>query len=299
MSALVLAAALVLDRLAGEPPNRLHPTAWMGSVAERLSNRLPHSFCGGVLLLGAVTTLFSSGAYLLLLASPPLLKAALSAVVLKLSLSWRSLTDTALGIAGMLEEGRIEAAREALPALVGRDTSGLSPELACSACIESVSVDSVASPVFYFALLSAAGGLELGVAGAVAYRCVNTLDAMIGYRRYGRFGSVPAVADDVLNFLPARLMVPCMLLGAALLGLRAREGLRWLRFRRRLRSPNAGLGICFAAGALGVWLQKRGEYSIPGARAPGAGDVRRAVELVNLSLLAFVAGALVWLVVLC
>lgn len=301
MSAAVLLAALALDRLAGEPPSRLHPTAWMGSVAEWLSKRLPGSLGGGVMLLGGVVLGFSSAAYLLLMIAPAPVKPVLSAVILKLALSWRTLGEIAVRIAGVVERGRIEEARAALPALVGRDTSSLSEELVCSACIESVaenSVDSVASPVFYFALLAAAGGVELGVAAAVAYRCVNTLDAMVGYPRFGSYGTPAAVADDALNFLPARVLVPCMLLAAALVrGCSAGDALRWLRFRGLLKSPNAGVSISLAAGALGVWLQKPGVYRIPGERAPGAEDVRRAVRLVDAGLAVFAAGALLLLVV--
>ncbi len=309
MSALVLGGALALDWLVGEPPNRVHPTAWMGALAERLARVLPRTLGGGLLLLGGVTLSFSTGAYLVAVLLPVPAKLLFSAVVLKLALSWRSLGSTALGIARMVEEGRLEDARGALPALVGRRTSSLSREEVCSACIESVaenSVDSVASPVFYFTLLSAAGGLELGLAGAVAYRCVNTLDAMVGYPELGSFGKPSALADDVLNFVPARLMVPCMIVASLLMrlgaALRGSEGVRvadtvnWMKYRSMLRSPNAGLSISMVAGALGVWLHKPGFYRIPGERAPEPEDVRRAVSLVNLSLGVF-AGAAVWAMV--
>src|SRR5207248_10894746 len=109
-----------------------------------------------------------------------LVAAILGAFLLKIAFAYRQLRSEALRVAAALAIGRYEAARSPLSALVSRDTAALSPSLAASAAVESLAenlCDSVVAPFLYYVLL--------GVPGALAYRALNTLDAMIGY--HGRF----------------------------------------------------------------------------------------------------------------
>lgn len=137
-----------------------------------------------------------------------------------------------------VEEGRRQVGR-----IVGRDTSALTPQEIRTAALETLAEnlsDGVVAPLFWLAVL--------GVPGMVAYKMVNTLDSMIGYRtdRYRRFGTVAARIDDVANFIPARLTALCMVIAAGrpdLAGFVLRNG-------RRHASPNSGWPEAALAGIL-------------------------------------------------
>jgi adenosylcobinamide-phosphate synthase len=124
--------------------------------------------------------------------------------------------------------------------------------------------------------------LVFGLAGAAAYRAVNTADAMIGYRDgpLEWFGKVAARLDDALNFAPARLAAFSVVAGAALAGQDARGAWRVLRRDgARTASPNAGRTMAAMAGALGVTLVKPGAYRLGDGRGAAAADIARAVRV--------------------
>jgi adenosylcobinamide-phosphate synthase len=208
-----------------------------------------------------------------------------AALLLKSTFSIRGLRRTALKIRTLLQEGNLAKTRFEMRALVSRDTSGLTEPLLASAAVESVAegtCDSLVAPLFYFLLL--------GVPGAVGYRAVNTLDAMIGYHgRYEYLGKFAARLDDVLNYIPARLAV-LMLLLAAVLYKNGRKAWRTARREHsRTASPNAGWTIAATAGALNVRLEKMGHYIFQkGGAAPGAGTIESAVKLFSIAAAAWV-----------
>ena len=170
--------------------------------------------------------------------------------------------------------------------MVGRDVHDLDEGGVARAVTETVaesSSDGIVAPLFYLAL----GGPPL----ALAYKAVNTLDSMIGHRdrRYRYLGRVAARLDDLLNFVPARLgaLVLCAVAGqswqAALT--------IWLRDGFKTASPNAGQTMACAAGALGVRLEKEGQYVLGAhSRLPAASDIGRARRLVARAI--WVAAAL-------
>ena len=169
-------------------------------------------------------------------------------------------------------------ARRSLRSLVSRDARTLAPPLVAMAAIESVAentTDSFVGPWLAFALL--------GLPGAFAYRAVNTLDSMIGYRgRYEYLGKASARLDDLVNLIPARLSALLMLVAGRLLcALPAGRGWRIaMRDRGLTESPNAGWTIGAAAGLLGVALEKTGHYRIgDGLREPAPADIGAAVRL--------------------
>src|SRR5215212_7141023 len=198
-----LALGAVADGLLGDPRRR-HPVAGFGSLALALERRLWRDarspgvayallLTSGATALGAVL----SGAT----AGRPLLRTGATAAA-----TWTVLGGTSLGRAARamhrhLADGDLAAARAALPALAGRDPSTLDEEGLARATVESVAEntsDAAVAPLFW--------GAVAGVPGLLAYRAVNTLDAMVGHRsaRYERFGWAPARLDDVANFVPAR-----------------------------------------------------------------------------------------------
>jgi len=158
------------------------------------------------------------------------------------------------------------------------------------AAIESVAEnasDSVVAPLFYYVVG--------GVPAALAYRAINTLDAMIGYRGETEWlGKAAARLDDAANFIPARLTALLLAVASgAGGGSPARALALWLRDARKTESPNAGRPMAAMAGALGVELSKRGAYVLgAGLRAPAAADVRRAVRIFAVAVALAAAAAL-------
>lgn len=270
----IRALALALDLAVGEPPGVLHPVVWIGRLIGALERLAPRAPRAQVLYGTAIATLTAGiawgGSRLALRGAPWL-----APYLLKSTFAWRALRQAGLQVAASLEQGNLPAARRALRALVSRDTDDLDTSLLAAAAIESLAEnlgDSIVAPLLY----DACGGVPV----ALAYRAVNTCDAMIGYRgRYEYLGKAAARLDDLLNLAPARLSA-ALLVAAA--GRRAWAAGRALRDAATTPSPNAGWPISAAAGALGVALEKRGVYRLnAAARPPTAADVRRAVALVD------------------
>jgi adenosylcobinamide-phosphate synthase len=290
----VLAAALVIDRVLGEPPNALHPVVWMGKVIGACAHRAPRDRPALELTLGVVLALAVPAAFALacaaLLAATsawPLVYYPLSAVVLKSMFAFRGLGQAAFAVRDALRAGDLTAARGALRSLCSRDPSALDEPLLVAAAVESVaenSSDSVVAPLFYYALF--------GLPGAVFYRAVNTLDSMVGYHgRYEYFGKASARLDDVLNYVPARLTALALLLGGGACRCNLRRGLRiLLRDGNKTESPNAGRPMAAMAGLLGVQLEKVGHYRLgdPGA-VLGAQTIERAWRVASAAALLLAA----------
>ena len=282
----VLLLALVLDIALPEPPNVFHPVAWMGKVIswmERLAAGLGNtmSFLVGVFMAVSVPVLFGGAAWLAAIGLreigdiPYLIGCA---ILLKTTFAVRGLGRAARDTQRSIESADISDARQSLRSLVSRDAAVLSEPLVAAAAIESVAentTDSFIAPWFAFALL--------GLPGAFAYRAVNTLDSMIGYRgKYEYLGKASARIDDVLNLIPARIATGLLLLaGLVTAGCSARRGWRTaLREHRITASPNAGWTIAAAAGLLGVALEKPGHYCIGSEYdEPVASDIGKAARL--------------------
>lgn len=293
LHALVLAAAVAIDLLLGEPPARLHPVIWMGTLIQRGRDMAP-SGRAGRLLWGIVLALVLPAGCALLAAGLvmiPWVGPLLAVWLLTSSLSIRMLGEAGVRVGDAVAEGRIEDAREGLSWLCSRSPAGLTGAELAGAATESVAEnasDSAVAPLLWF--------LIGGVPGAVLYRCMNTMDAMIGYRdRYFWLGKPAARLDDLLNLIPARLTAVLMLLLAD----RDRgRGMRcMLRDAAKTDSPNAGWPMSAMAGLLGVQLTKRGQYTLGDDIRPICGeDVRRCWRISRRAMVAsavLVGGALV------
>jgi adenosylcobinamide-phosphate synthase len=256
VTALVL--GFVLDQLLGDPPSWAHPVRWLGRLIQLLEiilRRLLPERLGGIVLLVLVTATAGGVAWLALEASGswhPWARVALATLLVYLGLAARGLAWHARHVLDACTKGDWDEARRRLSGIVGRDTHDLPPEEIYRACTETVAentTDGVMAPLFYAALA--------GPVGLWAYKAVNTLDSMVGYRnaRYLRFGWASARADDAANYLPARLTWLLLALAAALRGRRGAAALRtgW-RDGRKHPSPNAAWGEATMAGALGVRL---------------------------------------------
>jgi adenosylcobinamide-phosphate synthase len=295
---LSLVLALALDALLGEPPNRYHPVAWMGSAIGWAQRRAPEMGAwrqlayGGLISLGGTILIAGVGWTLerLLGWLPYPIRWITMAAVLKATLSLRGLDRAADAVYSALRSNDLpEARRLAAWHLVSRDTSDLSESQVSAAGIESLAEnasDGVVAPLFYFSLF--------GLPGAIAYRYANTCDSMLGYRDAARewLGKIPARFDDLVNLAPARLTALALVIASTLTGDDlGRAFSTWYRDRYKTASPNAGHPMSAAAGALGVALEKVRQYRLgEGGREPTPEDIPRARRLTLLAVLIASAG---------
>jgi adenosylcobinamide-phosphate synthase len=284
-----VAAALLLDAVLGEPPEAVHPTVLMGlviSAFEKMALRIesPRSRrLAGIVLAASVPSLVSVSTRKILSVVPCKPGWMIGAALISTSLSMRGLATAAGNVERGLYEGRLERARARLARFVGRDTEDLSESEVCRAAVESVAEntsDGVVAPMLY--------GVLFGAPGALAYKAVNTLDSMVGYRRppYEDLGWASARLDDLANLAPSRLT---MLSTAAISGRPLSTLLTALRYGPLTTSPNAGMAEAAFAGALGVRLGGANTYGgvlregplLGDGRLPGPEDIRRAVRLMR------------------
>ena len=284
--AAVLLAAVLLDLLLPEPPNALHPVVWVGKVTGALRRVAPRhpvaAFAYGCVMVVVVVGGTGAAAWFGLAALAglhPIAYVIGGAAVLRTAFAVSGLTAAAHRTRRALIEGRLEAARESLRSLVSRDATALTPPLVAAAAIESVAentTDSFVGPWIAFAVF--------GVPGAIAYRALNTMDSMVGYRGTTEYlGKAAARLDDATNLIPARLSALLLLVSGWLA--RLSVGRAWRTMRRdrgKTASPNAGLTMSAMAGLLGVCLEKSGHYRLgEGLRDPEPADIGRAVTVVN------------------
>jgi adenosylcobinamide-phosphate synthase len=272
-------------------PNALHPVAWFGSVANVLIARAPLAppalalGAGLVIALGLPATVFGLAVLALRATAPvPAVHAALQGLVLFSSVALFGLLDAARSVQRALDAGSLDEARRKLSWLCSRDPHELDSSGVANGAIESLAenlADAVVGPLCAL--------LVFGVEGALAYRAINTLDAMIGYRgKYEWLGKPAARLDDLVNLIPARLTAALLWLAALTLRwsdtqISLARGLRtWWRDRAATPSPNGGHPMAMAAGLLGLRLDKPGVYVLGAAHAaPVATDIARAVRLVQ------------------
>jgi adenosylcobinamide-phosphate synthase len=294
-----VAAALLFDAIFGEPPDALHPTVGMGraiSAFERraLAAKNPRAryLAGAALALSLAALVFVS-VRKLLDHVPRHLRWVFEATLISTSLSMRGLAEAAGAVERELRAGNLERARVSASEMVGRDTAGLPASEVARAAVESVAEntsDGVVAPMLY--------GLLLGAPGALAYRAVNTLDSMVGYRAYpyAELGWASARLDDLANLAPARLTA---LVVAAVSGhpLRTLETAR--RYGPLTKSPNAGWAEAAFAGALGSRLGGPNVYGgvvregpvLGDGRHPGPEEIRRSVRLMRRCCASFAGAA--------
>lgn len=286
MSLLVAAA---LDAAVEEPPAALHPVVWIGRYLNGVAGVVPAEPRGRAIAVGGLA--WAAGAVASVNAAVTVDRAttrlgrpariAMRGASLWPLVSARMLLREVSAVETAIETDT-EAGRAALSRIVSRDTRDLGPEEVRGAAIESLAEnlsDAVVAPLTWY--------LVAGLPGAALYRFANTADACWGYRdrRWRYAGRVAARADDVLNFVPARLTAVLLLGGTDWPGLRGEA--------RRTESPNAGWPMAALALRLGLRLTKPGHYVLnPAGAEPAGGDVEDAVRVVrNAVWVVVVAGA--------
>ena len=256
----LLLSAFLLDLAVGDPRWYPHPVVLMGkfiSAGERLlwTGKAWRDVVFGMVLSLALIASAVGATWALLHALtllPPLIAFVLASAMASTTLATRGLLDAVSRIETPLRSGNLVEARGNLAQIVGRDTAALNQDKVLRASLESLAEntsDGIIAPLFYLFL----GGIPL----AMAYKAINTLDSMIGYRteRYLYFSRFAARLDDAANFLPARLTAVLMVVATFLVRLDARLALRIVRRdHAKHLSPNAGYPEAALAGALGIKL---------------------------------------------
>ena len=287
----ILYAALcgfALDLLLGDPAwlTPVHPVVLMGRAITALEKQLRALFpktdrgeeaAGALmaLLMSAETFILCKLIVKLLNGLYPPLSFALEVIWCWQALAVRDLKVEAMRVQKALETEGLEAARKAVSRIVGRDTEALDEKGVARAAVETVAEnfsDGVIAPLAYMLL----GGAPL----ALAYKAINTMDSMVGYKnaRYLHFGRVPAKLDDAANYLPSRLAALLLIAAARLTGEDAASAWRiWRRDRRKHASPNSAQCEAAMAGALGLRLCGPASYFGVKHDKPWIGDRRREI----------------------
>ncbi len=317
-TALLLAAAIAIDWLIGDPKWPTHPVILIGRFIKHMERKLHPGTrqlsSGALIRRGAVlafcTVLLAGTVMYAIVWLGTQLHAwvgfALQAWFISTTIAVKGLKDAAMLVYRPLVAGNLADARRYVGYIVGRDTERLDEREASRAAIETVSentVDALVSPIVY-ALL---GGAPL----AMLYRATNTLDSMVGYRneRYLYFGRVSARLDDVLNYVPARITGWLMIAAACCIrGLSPIRAYRSVRTFAKLHpSPNSGIPESAAAGAIGIELGGVNRYF--GAESERArmgwhlkpiepGHIRLAVKLLYLVSVMLAAGGIaIWAII--
>ena len=286
-SLLALVIGFVIDFFVGDPHGFPHPIILIGKLISALEKGLRRLFpatprgerwASGVLwcITAGLATAVPAGTLFLCGLVSPWLRLAVESIMCWQLLAARALEKESMLVYKALESGDIIASRKAVSMIVGRDTAALDDAAVTRAAVETVAEntsDGVVAPLLFLAI----GGAPLGF----FYKAVNTMDSMLGYTEppFKNIGLIPAKADDVLNFLPARLSALLMLAAGALLGLDVKNGWRiYRRDRRNHASPNSAQTEAMCAGLLGLRLAGDAWYHGVLHRKPFIGDPVREIR---------------------
>ena len=298
-SILIVFFALVLDFAVGDPRNKFHPTAWIGSLIAKLAPHTKHSSENLEKLGGIFIILISSGIVVSLLIFLNIgiklitidymyiiISIIVGGILLKTTIAIKGMERHALAVVTALEQNNISSARDNLSMIVKRNTTNLDENHVFSGVLESISentVDGITGPLFYFAIF--------GLPGAFVYRVINTADSMIGYKTdiFKNVGWFGANCDKILNYIPSRLTGFIMILSAMILGNNWRKSYEiMIRDGRKTKSPNAGYPMAAIAGALGAKFEKIDHYSLGDGNISFTKDhVKSAISIMKVTSILF------------
>jgi cobalamin biosynthesis protein cobD len=276
--------AYVLDLIFGDPQNVVHPVQVIGktiSAGEKVLLRKKYKF-----LAGAVLNIFTvSITYTLMYLISKSVKISVFFMIIEIYLMYTIFSINSLAREGnrvyrILKEGDIERARKDLSYLVSRDTETMDEKMIIRSTMETISentVDGIVAPMFYMFL----GGMPL----AMAYKAINTLDSMVGYKneKYMDFGKFSAKVDDAANFIPARITGILIVLASMILGYDYKNSLKiFIRDRKNHSSPNSAHSEASVAGALGVQFGGKVSYFGKETDKPTIGDKTKEFELEDI-----------------
>ena len=269
----IIGFAILIDLIFGDPKNRYHPTAWIGTLIAKFTTLAKHQNSifekiGGVLIIVVISSIV-----ILLLLSLDfgisliftdylslIVSVIIGAMLLKTTIAIRGMEKHAINVLESLENNNLNMARNHLSMIVKRNTTNLDKNHVLSGVLESISentVDGITGPMFYYAFF--------GLPGAFFYRIVNTADSMIGYKNdlFKNLGWFTATCDTILNYIPSRLTGLMMIISAALLHNNWRHSYKiMMRDGKKTESPNAGYPMAALAGALETKFEKINHYKL-------------------------------------
>ena len=298
-SIVVIGLAILLDLTFGDPKNRYHPTAWIGNLIGIITTRMKNEnyilekfggifivlipVCISVIVLSSLN--FSID--LISVESLSILISIISGIVLfKMTIAIKGMEKHALAVLDSIQKNNLDQARTNLSMIVKRNTKNLDKNHILSGTLESLSeniVDGITGPMFYFAIF--------GLPGAFAYRIINTVDSMVGYKTqmFKNLGWFGANCDNILNYIPSRLTGLTIVLGSMLLGHDWKNCYEiFKRDGKKTDSPNAGYPMAAFAGALGTKFEKLEHYSLgTGENEITSKKVKDAITLMKVTSLLF------------
>ena len=259
----IILTAVVIDILFGELPSKIHPVVLMGKLITILKKLLQNNnnrFSGILLTTTVLITLISLFLLLIIISTfNYYLYILISAILLSTTFAIKSLLNSIVLVQKDIGND-INNAKTSVSFLVSRKTSTLSEKELISAAIETLTeniTDSVTAPLIYTFIF--------GVLGAVFYRVINTLDAMVGYKNPENIniGWFPAKFDDILNYIPARITGFLIVIASMILKFDWKNSYKiMMRDANKTPSPNSGFTMAATAGALGIQLVKPGYYHL-------------------------------------
>ena len=269
----IIGFAILIDLIFGDPKNRYHPTAWIGTLIAKFTTLAKHQNpifekIGGVLIIVIISSIvillllsIDFGISLIFTDYISLVVSVLVGIMLlKSTIAIRGMEKHAINVLESLENNNLNMARNHLSMIVKRNTANLDKNHVLSGVLESISentVDGITGPMFYYAFF--------GLPGAFFYRIVNTADSMIGYKNdlFKNLGWFTATCDTILNYIPSRLTGLMMIISAAILHNNWRHSYKiMMRDGKKTESPNAGYPMAALAGALETKFEKINHYKL-------------------------------------
>jgi len=288
-SIVIVGFALGIDFVFGDPKNRYHPTAWIGTLIAKLTPLAKNQNTyieklGGIFVV--VITIQVVVALLLILDTgisllttdwlSIVVSVVVGVILLKTTIAIRGMEKHAKAVLESLDQDNLDMARANLSMIVKRNTKNLDKNHVISGVLESISentVDGITGPLFYYALF--------GLPGAFVYRVINTADSMIGYKTdiFKNVGWFAATCDTILNYIPSRLTGLVMIISAAILQNNWKESYKiMIRDGKKTESANAGYTMAALAGALETKFEKVNHYML------GDGEITLTKKHVNSAL---------------
>ena len=269
----IIGFAILLDLKFGDPKNRYHPTAWIGTFIAKLTTITKNQNSTFEKIGGMVMIIIISSVVILLLSGlnfgislisvdyiSLILSVVIGALLLKTTIAIRGMEKHAISVLDSLESNDLDLARNYLSMIVKRNTTKLDKNHVLSGVLESISentVDGITGPMFYYSFF--------GLFGAFVYRIINTADSMVGYKNdiFKNLGWFTAKCDTILNYIPSRLTGLIMVISAAILQNNWKNSYKvMIRDGKKTESPNAGYPMAALAGALETKFEKINHYKL-------------------------------------
>lgn len=291
MTILSLITGYIIDLLIGDPKNIPHPICFIGnliSLCEKILRKIFHNNPKSLRIAGtlltivvlAISTLIPLAILLIANKIHPIAQYIIESIMIWQILATKSLKTQSMYVYHSLKAQDIEKSRFNLSMIVGRDTANLNEKAIIKATVETIAEntsDGVIAPMIYCAL----GGATLGF----AYKAINTMDSMIGYKneKYRDFGRTAAKLDDFVNYLPSRICAWIMIFSSFLLRMNTKNAVKiWKRDKRKHKSPNSAQTESVCAGALEIQLAGDAVYGGTVHKKDFIGDKIREIEITDI-----------------